>query len=62
VRCLKQGRQTSVKTDAGRAAPALGRPDSLVPAMLSGTSQKLSCRMQFLHCDSCPAAGPGPPM
>lgn len=34
----------------------------LVLAMLSGSSHKLSCRMQFLHCDFCPAAGPGPPM
>lgn len=32
----------------------------LVPAILS--CYKLSCRMQSLHCDSCPAAGPGPPM
>lgn len=34
----------------------------LVPAMLSCSSHKLPCRMQFLHCDSCPAAWPGPPM
>lgn len=34
----------------------------LVPAMLSCSSHKLSCRMQFLHCDSCPATGPGPPL
>lgn len=29
VQCLVQGRQTSVKTGVGRAAPALGQPDSL---------------------------------